>query len=86
MAVVGPVRDIGHIRQPMPLIDRTNVDPLQRPCLNRGFRNWNMRKLIALGLVAAALAVSACNTVSGMGRDMQAAGQAITGSSEKARR
>ena len=45
-----------------------------------------MRKFIALGVIAAALAVSACNTVSGMGRDIQAAGQAITGTSESARR
>jgi len=45
-----------------------------------------MRKFIALGVIAAALAVSACNTVSGMGRDIQAAGQAITGTSETARR
>ena len=45
-----------------------------------------MRKFIALGIIAAALAVSACNTVSGMGRDIQAAGQAITGTSETARR
>ena len=37
-----------------------------------------MRKIIALGIVAAALAVSACNTVSGVGRDVSAAGSAVT--------
>ena len=31
-----------------------------------------MRKIIALTIVAAALAVSACNTISGVGRDEQA--------------
>ena len=45
-----------------------------------------MRKVVALGMIAAALGVAACNTVSGMGRDIQAAGQAITGTSESVRR
>jgi len=33
-----------------------------------------MRKLIVLGVVAAALTTAACNTVSGIGRDLSAAG------------
>ncbi|MDO9608245.1 MAG: entericidin A/B family lipoprotein [Brevundimonas sp.] len=37
-----------------------------------------MRKIITLSLVAAALAVSACNTVAGVGRDVSAAGSAVT--------
>jgi entericidin B len=41
-----------------------------------------MKKLIALTIVAAALAVSACNTVSGVGRDVQAAGSAVTTGAE----
>lgn len=45
-----------------------------------------MRKLILLPLLAAALAVSACNTVAGVGRDMEAAGEAVTGASNDARR
>lgn len=45
-----------------------------------------MRKIVALGMIAAALAVAACNTVSGMGRDISAAGKAITGTSESVRR
>ena len=45
-----------------------------------------MKKIIALGLVAAALAVSACNTVSGIGRDVRAAGDAVTFGAESAKR
>lgn len=37
-----------------------------------------MRKIAALALVAAALAVSACNTVAGVGRDVQAVGSAVS--------
>ena len=44
-----------------------------------------MRKLIALGVIAAALATAACNTVAGMGRDLAAAGQAVTSRSNSAR-
>ena len=36
-----------------------------------------MRKLIALGVIAAALATAACNTVAGAGKDTQAAGRAV---------
>ena len=45
-----------------------------------------MRKLILLPLLAAALLVSACNTVAGVGRDLEAAGEAVTGASSDARR
>ena len=44
-----------------------------------------MKKIIALTLVAAALAVSGCNTISGMGRDVRAAGQAVTSGAESAK-
>ena len=44
-----------------------------------------MKKIITLSLVAAALAVSACNTVSGVGRDVTAAGQAVTSGAEQAK-
>ena len=45
-----------------------------------------MKKIITLGLVAAALAVAACNTISGIGRDVQAAGDAVTSGAESAKR
>lgn len=44
-----------------------------------------MKKIIALSLVAAALAVSACNTIAGVGRDVQAAGSAVAGAADEAR-
>lgn len=37
-----------------------------------------MRKFIMLAVVAAGLAVSACNTMEGAGRDVSAAGAAVT--------
>ena len=45
-----------------------------------------MRKIIVLAAAAAALVVSACNTVAGVGRDAQAAGRAVTGAAEDAKR
>jgi len=45
-----------------------------------------MRKLIVLAAAAAALLVAACNTVSGVGRDLQSAGAAVTGTAEDAKR
>lgn len=44
-----------------------------------------MKKIIALGIIAAALAVSACNTISGVGRDVQAAGSAVSTGAEEAK-
>ncbi|MGV9009219.1 entericidin A/B family lipoprotein [Brevundimonas sp.] len=44
-----------------------------------------MKKIIALTIVAAALAVSACNTVAGAGRDVSAAGSAVTSGAEEAK-
>jgi entericidin B len=44
-----------------------------------------VKKIIALTVAAAALAVSACNTVSGIGRDVRAAGDAVTSGAESAR-
>jgi len=37
-----------------------------------------MRKMIVLAAVAAALMVASCNTMAGMGKDVSAAGQAVT--------
>ena len=44
-----------------------------------------MRKLFVLLAAAAALTTAACNTVAGVGRDVEAAGQAVTSSSNSAR-
>lgn len=44
-----------------------------------------MRKIVVLSLVAAALAVSACNTISGVGRDVSAAGGAVTSGAQAAK-
>ena len=44
-----------------------------------------MKKIIALTIVAAALAVSACNTIAGAGRDVSAAGSAVTTGANEAK-
>lgn len=44
-----------------------------------------MRKIVTLTLIAAAMTVAACNTVAGVGRDVSAAGDAVTGASNSAR-
>lgn len=44
-----------------------------------------MRKILALTLIAAAVSVSACNTISGVGRDVSAAGSAVTTGAETAK-
>lgn len=44
-----------------------------------------MRKLFVLAAAAALLTTAACNTVAGVGRDLEAAGQAVTSSSNSAR-
>lgn len=45
-----------------------------------------MRTLIVLAAAAAALWVSGCNTVAGMGRDVAAAGRAVSNTADDARR
>ncbi len=37
-----------------------------------------MRKIIGFALVAGALAIGACNTVSGAGKDVSSAGRAVS--------
>ncbi len=44
-----------------------------------------MKKIAVLTLIAAAFAVSACNTISGIGRDVRAAGDAVTSGAESAK-
>ena len=41
----------------------------------------NMKKIIALALIA--LAAAGCNTISGVGKDVQKVGQVITGAGGK---
>ena len=45
-----------------------------------------MRKLILLSVLAASLASAACNTVSGAGKDVESAGQAVTDTAEDAKK
>lgn len=45
-----------------------------------------MRLTLILAAACATLALGACNTVAGLGRDMQAAGEAVTGTAEEVRR
>lgn len=44
-----------------------------------------MRKIVILATVAAALMVSACNTVAGVGQDVSAAGRAVTHTAKDAK-
>lgn len=44
-----------------------------------------MRKVFILAAAALALTTAACNTISGVGRDATAAGQAVTGAAEDAK-
>jgi predicted small secreted protein len=44
-----------------------------------------MRNLFIMALMAAGLAVSACNTVSGAGEDISSAGSAVTDTAEDAK-
>jgi predicted small secreted protein len=44
-----------------------------------------MRKLIVLAMVAAGLTLAACNTVEGAGRDVSAAGHAVTDTAQDAK-
>ena len=44
-----------------------------------------MRKLLIALMIAAPLMASACNTIAGVGRDTQAAGQAVTGAANDAK-
>ncbi len=45
-----------------------------------------MRKLIVLGAAVSALVVASCNTVAGVGRDVSAAGRAVSGAAQDAKR
>ena len=45
-----------------------------------------MRKLFILLVATAAMAVSACNTVEGAGKDVSSAGHAVTDTAQDAKR
>jgi predicted small secreted protein len=44
-----------------------------------------MRKYLGFALIAGALALSACNTVKGAGRDVSSAGDAVANAAEDAK-
>jgi predicted small secreted protein len=45
-----------------------------------------MRKLVLLAVLAASLTATACNTVSGAGKDVKSAGEAVTTTAEDAKK
>jgi predicted small secreted protein len=44
-----------------------------------------MRKIIVLAMMAASLTIAACNTVEGAGKDVSAAGKAVTNTADDAK-
>lgn len=44
-----------------------------------------MRKVFLMAALAASMAVAACNTVAGAGRDVEAAGEAVSTTAEDAK-
>lgn len=44
-----------------------------------------MRKIIILAVIAASMAVAACNTVAGAGKDVSSAGHAVTDTAQDAK-
>ncbi|MEH3103570.1 MAG: entericidin A/B family lipoprotein [Sphingomonas phyllosphaerae] len=42
-----------------------------------------MRKVLTVAVLAGAVLVSACNTVSGVGKDVSSAGDAVAGAADK---
>ncbi|HEY0648679.1 entericidin A/B family lipoprotein [Phenylobacterium sp.] len=45
-----------------------------------------MRKIFLMAVLAASMATAACNTVSGAGKDVESAGQAVTDTAEDAKK
>ena len=45
-----------------------------------------MRKIVVLAAAAAALLVSACNTIEGVGRDVASAGRAVSDTAKDAKK
>jgi len=44
-----------------------------------------MRKVVLMAALAACMAVAACNTMAGAGRDVKSAGEAVTDTAEDAK-
>jgi predicted small secreted protein len=44
-----------------------------------------MRKIVLLAAMAASMAIAACNTVEGAGKDVSSAGQAVSHTAEDAK-
>jgi predicted small secreted protein len=44
-----------------------------------------MRKIVVLAMLAASMVVAACNTVEGAGRDVSAAGKAVSNTADDAK-
>ena len=45
-----------------------------------------MRKIVLFAVLAASMAVAACNTLAGAGKDVSATGKAVTNTAEDAKR
>jgi predicted small secreted protein len=45
----------------------------------------NMRKFMGIAAIAGALLVSACNTVEGMGRDVESAGHTVAKTADRSK-
>ena len=41
-----------------------------------------MRKVLAMALIASGLALSACNTIEGVGRDVESAGETVANTAD----
>jgi predicted small secreted protein len=57
------------------------ADGKRLPVRNQNHQEQVMKKVIALALIA--FAVTGCNTISGVGKDVQKVGQVITGAGGK---
>jgi predicted small secreted protein len=53
--------------------------------LHRTQETVTMRKIIVLAALAASLALAACNTVAGAGKDVSSAGHAVTDTADDAK-
>lgn len=61
------------------------VRQVKRPASWGPIGVFKMRKMLVLAVLAAALTTTACNTVKGAGKDVSAAGDAVSTTAEKAK-
>ncbi len=59
--------------------------PLSSPLFTSQTSDLLMRKILILAVSAAALMISACNTVEGVGKDVSAAGRAVSNTAKDAK-